>query len=107
MHFTLPCDKIRDMVEIVYNRNCVYQTAYHVIWCPKYRKRILTGGIAETLRLAINAICIEREWPILTLEIQPDHIHLFVIIPPSLAVADAVKILKGSTARKLFAAFPA
>ena len=71
MHFTLPCDKIRDMVEIIYNRNCVYQTAYHVIWCPKYRKRILTGGIAETLRLAINAICIEREWPILTLEIQP------------------------------------
>ena len=107
MHFTLPCDKIRDMVEIVYNRNCVYQTVYHVIWCPKYRKRILTGGIAETLRLAINAICIEREWPILTLEIQPDHIHLFVTIPPSLAVADAVKILKGSTARKLFAAFPA
>ena len=69
MHFTLPCDKIGDMVEIVYNRNCVYQTAYHVIWCPKYRKRILTGEIAETLNLAINAICIEREWPILTISI--------------------------------------
>ena len=107
MHFTLPCDKIRNMVKIVYNRNCVYQTAYHVIWCPKYCKRMLTGEIAETLRLAINAICIEREWLILTLEIQPDHIHLFVTIPPSLAVADAVKILKGSTARKLFAAFSA
>lgn len=70
MHFTLPRDKIKDMVEIVYNRNCVYQTAYHVIWCPKYRKRILKGEIAEALRLAITAICIEREWPILTLEIQ-------------------------------------
>ena len=98
MHFTLPRDKTKDMVEIVYNRNCVYQTAYHVIWCPKYRKRILKGEIAEALRLAITAICIEREWPILTLEIQPDHIHLFVTIPPSQAVADAVKILKGSTA---------
>ena len=107
MPFTLPRDKIKDMVEIVYNRNCVYQTAYHVIWCPKYRKRILKGEIAEALRLAITAICIEREWPILTLEIQPDHIHLFVTIPPSQAVADAVKILKGSTARKLFVAFPA
>ena len=83
MPFTLPRDKIKDMVEIVYNRNCVYQTAYHVIWCPKYRKRILKGEIAEALRLAITAICIEREWPILTLEIQPDHIHLFVTIPPS------------------------
>ena len=67
MPFTLPRDKIKDMVEIVYNRNCVYQTAYHVIWCPKYRKRILKGEIAEALRLAITAICIEREWPILTL----------------------------------------
>ena len=57
------------------------------------------------MRLAINAICIERKWQILTLEIQPDHIHLFVTIPPSLAVADAIKILKGSTAGKLFAAF--
>ena len=96
MPFTLPRDKIKDMVEIVYNRNCVYQTAYHVIWCPKYRKRILKGEIAEALRLAITAICIEREWPILTLEIQPDHIHLFVTIPPSQAVADAVKILGSS-----------
>ena len=94
------------MVEIVFNRNCVYQTPYHVIWFPKYRKRILTGEIAKSLCLAINEICIERKWPILTLEIQPDHIHLFVTIPPSLAVADAVKILKGSTARKLFATFP-
>ena len=66
MPFTLPRNKIKDMVEIVYNRNCVYQTAYHVIWCPKYRKRILKGEIAEALRLAITAICIEREWPILT-----------------------------------------
>ena len=57
------------------------------------------------MRLAINAICNERKWQILTLEIQPDHIHLFVTIPPSLAVADAIKILKGSTAGKLFAAF--
>lgn len=94
------------MVEIACNRNCVYRTAYHMIWCPKYRKRMLAGEIAETLSLAVNAICIERERPILTLEIQPDHIHLFATIPPSLAVADAVKILKGSTAGKLSAAFP-
>lgn len=94
------------MVDIVYNRNCVYQTAYHVIWCPKYRKQVLTGEIAEVLRINISAICKERDWPILSLEIQPDHIHLFVTIPPSLPVADAVKVLKGSTARKLFVAFP-
>ena len=91
-----------------------------LVWSPQFKqncfpnrsemgvlKSFLKGEIAEALRLAITAICIEREWPILTLEIQPDHIHLFVTIPPSQAVADAVKILKGSTARKLFVAFPA
>ena len=91
-----------------------------LVWSPQFKqncfphrskmgvlKSFLKGEIAKALRLAITAICIEREWPILTLEIQPDHIHLFVTIPPSQAVADAVKILKGSTARKLFVAFPA
>lgn len=94
------------MVDIVYNRNCVYQLAYHVIWCPKYRKQVLNGEIAETVRGSITSICEERRWVILALEVQPDHIHLFVTIPPSLAVADAVKVLKGTTARRLFATFP-
>ena len=94
------------MVDIVYNRNCVYKVTYHVIWCPKYRKQVLTGEIAETVRGSITSICEERGWVILALEVQPDHIHLFVTIPPSLAVADAVKVLKGTTARRLFATFP-
>jgi putative transposase len=47
-----------------------------------------------------------REWPILSKEIQPDHIHLFLSIPPAVAVADAVKALKGITARVLFQRFP-
>ena len=94
------------MVDIVYNRNCVYKVAYHVIWCPKYRKQVLTGKIAEAVRGGIISICEERRWVILALEVQPDHIHLFVTIPPSLAVADAVKVLKGTTARRLFATFP-
>ena len=94
------------MVDIVYNRNCVYKIAYHVIWCPKYRKQVLTSEIAEAVRGGITSICEERRWVILALEVQPDHIHLFVTIPPSLAVADAVKVLKGTTARRLFATLP-
>ena len=94
------------MVDIVYNRNCVYKIAYHVIWCPKYCKQVLTGEIAEAVRGSITSICEERRWVILALEVRPDHIHLFVTIPPSLAVADAVKVLKGTTARRLFATFP-
>ncbi|CUB08173.1 Transposase IS200 like, partial [Tepidiphilus thermophilus] len=43
----------------------------------------------------LDAICMERGWPVISKEIQPDHIHLFVSIPPAIAVADAVKVLKG------------
>ena len=94
------------MFNIVYDRNCVYQTAYHVVWCPKYRKRILTGTVCDTLKQCLSVLCEERGWPIITSEIQPDHIHLFLSIPPSTAVCDAVKILKGSTARRLFTVHP-
>ena len=94
------------ILEIVYYRNCVYQIAYHVVWCPKYRKSILIGPIADETKRLIEGICLQRNWSVLALEVQPDHIHLFISIPPATSVADAIKILKGSTARKLFVKFP-
>lgn len=94
------------MISIVYNRNCVHQTAYHVIWCPKYRKTVLTDAVSERFSVLIDEICIENKWAIISKEIQPDHIHLFVSIPPAVAVATAIKKLKGITARKLFIEFP-
>ena len=95
------------MVNIIYKRNCVFQTAYHVIWCTKYRKQILVDKVAEYTNDLIDEICKENDWLVITTEIQPDHIHLFLTIPPAIAVATVVKILKGTTARKLFLEFPA
>ena len=94
------------MVEIKRNRNCVYQIAYHVVWCPKYRKAVLIGEIAEALSRQIDDICREKGWSVISREIQPDHIHLFLTIPPAIAVASALKLLKGITARRLFQKFP-
>ena len=94
------------MLELVFNRNCVYQTAYHVVWCPKYRRSVLTGTVVESLSALLSEVCEENNWKILNLEIQPDHIHLFVSIPPSKSVSEAVKRLKGTTARKLFLKHP-
>lgn len=94
------------MVQVVTNRNCVYQTAYHVVWCPKYRRGALVGAIADEVGFLLETICGKNEWPIISKEIQPDHIHLFVTIPPAIAVADAMKIFKGTTARLLFLKFP-
>lgn len=95
------------MVDVVTNRNCVHQTAYHVVWCPKYRHDVLAGEIALAIEHLLDSLCLERGWPVIAKEIQPDHIHLFLSIPPAQAVADAVKILKGVTARSLFQQFPA
>lgn len=94
------------MVEIVFSRNCVWQTAYHVVWCPKYRKAVLTGDKAEALKALITEICADNGYKIISLEIQPDHLHLFVSLPPAESIAGAVKKLKGITARKLFLMFP-
>ena len=94
------------MVNIIYKRNCVFQVAYHVIWCTKYRKQILVEKMADYVNDLLNKICEEYNWPVITVEIQPDHIHLFLTIPPAIAVANVIKILKGTTARKLFLEFP-
>lgn len=94
------------MVSIVFSRNCIYQFAYHVVWCPKYRRQVLIGSIALALGKMVDQICEENQWPIITKEIQPDHIHLFLTIPPAISVASVMKILKGTTARKLFVQFP-
>ena len=95
------------MIKTVNSKNCIYQSAYHVVWCPKFCKAVLTGEIPSVLEDMLKDICAEHGWDILSLEIQSDHIHLFVSIPPADAVATAVKLLKGITARKLFVAYPA
>src|SRR5437660_11339783 len=94
------------MVDLVTNRNCLYQTAYHVIWCPKYRGDALTGPIAAEVGTLLEAICGERGWPVISKEVQPDHIHLRVSIPPALAVANAATALTGPTPPHLLARFP-
>jgi putative transposase len=94
------------MVEVVFSRNCIYQFAYHVVGCPKYRHKILIGPIALAVGDMIDQICSQYQWPIIAKEIQPDHIHLFLTIPPAISVASAIKILKGTSARKLFVQFP-
>src|SRR5438067_13868045 len=95
------------MVDLVTNRNCLYQTAYHVIWCPQYRRAALTGPIAAEVGTLLEAICGERGWPVISKEIQPDHIHLVVSISPAIAVGNAVKVRKWVSARVVFQRFPA
>lgn len=87
-------------------RNAVYQTAYHVVWIPKYRKKILTGDVSDRLRGVLHEIAQAKGFEILALEIQSDHVHLFYSAPPSIAPSLAIQWFKGISARTLFCEFP-
>ena len=75
----------------------VHLIIYHLIWCPRRRKPILTGAIQVRCQQLIENKCQEQNWQLLTLAIRPDHIHVFVRVRPSNSGADVVKALKGVT----------
>lgn len=87
-------------------RNAVYQTAYHAVWIPKYRKKVLVKDVADRLRGILHEIAQTKGFEILALEIQPDHVHLFFSAPPAIAPSLAIQWFKGITARTLFVEFP-
>ncbi len=90
-----------DKLEYQRDEHRVHLIVYHLIWCPRRRKPVLTGDIARRAKQIIEEKCKEKGWVILSLAIQPDHIHLFVRVWPSDSVALVVKEIKGITARYL------
>lgn len=79
----------------------VHLILYHLVWTPKCRKAVLKDAIAIDCRRLIEQKCAEQGWEIVELAIQPDHIHLFVRVWPSIAPADVVKEVKGLTSHEL------
>jgi len=84
----------------------VHLIIYHLIWTPKRRKPVLTGGIAADCESLIRRKCEEKGWTVLELSIQPDHVHLFVRVFPTVAAAEVVKECKGLTSHELRRAHP-
>ncbi|MDY6793642.1 MAG: IS200/IS605 family transposase [Thermodesulfobacteriota bacterium] len=82
--------------------HAVWQCKYHVVWCPKYRYRILGGKIGLTVRDIIRQLCEWKRTNILEGNIQIDHIHLVLEIPPKYSVSEAIGFLKGKSAIKIF-----
>ncbi|MFG1955914.1 IS200/IS605 family transposase, partial [Micromonospora sp. NPDC048830] len=62
------------MAEYQTNRGAAYSLGYHVVWCPKYRRPVLVGPVAERLRDLIGQKCDEHGWSIVALEVMPDHV---------------------------------
>jgi putative transposase len=83
-----------------------HRLQYHLVWIPKYRKRVLRGPLARRLYELLQQ-CVEmNRWHIVELNVQVDHVHLLVQLPPKEAVAHAVQLMKGGTSRAIRSEFP-
>ncbi len=96
------------MSDTRYRRNAgsVYSLKYHFVWCPKYRRKVLAGDIAEELRTLLYQKAQELGVEIVALEIMPDHIHLFIESDPTEAPQRLANQFKGYTSRMLRMKFP-
>ena len=84
----------------------VYQCTYHVVWVPKYRYRILTGAVAELMDRDIRVLCEWKDVEVLELNIQADHIHAVLSIPPKISISSFMGFLKGKLAIKVMKTYP-
>ena len=84
----------------------VFSLRYHFVWCPKYRRAVLVGGVAERLEEIIRGVYDELEGVVHALEVMPDHVHLFVESDTRWAPAGIVGRLKGVSSRLLREEFP-
>jgi len=87
------------------NAGCVFNIKYHVVWCPKYRKEVLVGAVANRLRELLYIKAKELSIEIEAIEIMPDHVHIFVTGSPTIASQHIVNQLKGYTSRILRSEF--
>ena len=78
-----------------------YDCKYHIVWITKYRKKVMLGLVAERVRELLRQICKENDVEILKGHISKDHVHLFVSVPPHLAISKLVQYLKGKSSYKM------
>lgn len=78
-----------------------YDCKYHIVWITKYRKKVLTGLVAERIRDLLRGICNEQDVEIIKGHVSKDHIHLFVSVPPHLSISKLVQYLKGKSSYKM------
>lgn len=83
-----------------------FSLGYHIIWCPKYRHPILKDAVAVELKQILAETCVHYEWALVSLEIMPNHVHIFVQANPQIAPVEIAKTLKSISAVHLFNRFP-
>ena len=88
--------------ELTYGRGYVYSLQYHLVWCTKYRKKVLRDGIGTECREMLESLAVEYKFTITAMEVMP----LLVDCRPQFYIPDMIKIMKGNLARRLFIRHP-
>lgn len=94
------------MKNLKHNTTSVVNINYHIIWCPKYRRKVLVDGVGARLKEVLVQIAEESGCTIETMEVMPDHIHIFLKGTPTIPIHLIVKNLKGKSSRILRTEFP-
>ena len=94
-------------MEYAYENHTVHLIVYHIIFCPKRRRKVLIGPIHDRLQHIIQEVVEEHKWSVIELAIQPDHVHLFIRSNPYTLPTDIARLIKGRSAHVLREEFPA
>jgi putative transposase len=86
--------------------HAVYESKYHLVWCPKYRKSILVGEIGNRVKEILCKIAEEFDFEIDRCEVAEEHIHILLSFPPRYSIARVVGIIKSISSSKIFDEFP-
>lgn len=93
-------------MEVTKGRGYVYSLRYHIVFCTKYRHKIISGRLEEWLKNMFLTIARDNNFEIITMEIMPDHVHLLIDCTPQHYIPNILKALKGNSARFAFKEFP-
>ena len=88
------------------NNNICYSCKYHVVWCPKYRRKILVDKLENRLKQIVKEVCEEREAELMEIECDKDHVHILVEVDPQYGIHKLVKQIKGRSSKILREEFP-
>ena len=88
-------------------RTCVYNINYHIVWCVKYRRKVLSADISNRLIELLKVVGNEKGFSVVECKVgKNDHVHCFVSAPPKISVTQIVKYLKGISGNQLFREYP-
>ena len=83
----------------------LWHCQYHIVWVPKYRYRVLSGLVAGEVARCIRTFSEQNGAEVVELNVQIDHVHLLVLVPPKISISSFVGIVKGRTAIRVFNKF--